>query len=299
MKLIAPDYYSRFQCIADRCRHSCCIGWEIDIDPDTCEFYRTVGGPLGEELAEKIEYGDEPHFKLAEQERCPFLDERNLCRIITELGEEALCDICADHPRFRNHFSDRTEIGLGLCCEAAAELILCNPDVVRLTTLEDNGESSGNDSSDAFFAVRDEIFSLLQNRRISSADRIDTVAVRFDAAIPNRTPAAWARIYSALERLDAEWDICLEKLAEADSLPSVLSEIELEQLAVYFVYRHLSGSTFDGTFRERLSFCLLSVRIIDAVCAVCGKSSTEIARMYSSEIEYSDENIQALLESLG
>jgi lysine-N-methylase len=34
MKLIAPDTYPEFCCIADRCRHSCCIGWEIDVDPD-------------------------------------------------------------------------------------------------------------------------------------------------------------------------------------------------------------------------------------------------------------------------
>ena len=27
-----PDYYKEFQCIADQCEHSCCIGWEIDVD---------------------------------------------------------------------------------------------------------------------------------------------------------------------------------------------------------------------------------------------------------------------------
>ena len=30
-----PDFYRDFHCIADRCSDSCCIGWEIDIDPDT------------------------------------------------------------------------------------------------------------------------------------------------------------------------------------------------------------------------------------------------------------------------
>ena len=34
MRIIAPDYYREFHCIADKCRHSCCIGWEIDIDAD-------------------------------------------------------------------------------------------------------------------------------------------------------------------------------------------------------------------------------------------------------------------------
>ena len=38
MKLIAPDYYNKFSCIADKCRHSCCVGWEIDIDENTNEY---------------------------------------------------------------------------------------------------------------------------------------------------------------------------------------------------------------------------------------------------------------------
>ena len=42
MKLYAPSYYKSFKCIADKCRHSCCIGWEIDIDDDTFEYYKTV-----------------------------------------------------------------------------------------------------------------------------------------------------------------------------------------------------------------------------------------------------------------
>ena len=41
MKLFAPSYYKDFACIADRCQHSCCVGWEIDIDPDTLAHYET------------------------------------------------------------------------------------------------------------------------------------------------------------------------------------------------------------------------------------------------------------------
>ena len=39
MKLYAPTYYKNFKCIADACEHSCCIGWEIDIDPEALEKY--------------------------------------------------------------------------------------------------------------------------------------------------------------------------------------------------------------------------------------------------------------------
>ena len=35
---VYPNYYDKFKCIANRCKHSCCIGWEIDIDEDTMEL---------------------------------------------------------------------------------------------------------------------------------------------------------------------------------------------------------------------------------------------------------------------
>ena len=35
MILRVPFYYKEFHCIADACKDSCCIGWEIDIDEET------------------------------------------------------------------------------------------------------------------------------------------------------------------------------------------------------------------------------------------------------------------------
>lgn len=42
-----PDYYPLFHCIADRCRHNCCIGWEIDVDGDSLAAYDQIGGEMG------------------------------------------------------------------------------------------------------------------------------------------------------------------------------------------------------------------------------------------------------------
>ncbi len=39
-------------------------------------------------------------FYMNEDGRCAFLNENNLCDIYIQLGEEALCDICTEHPRF-------------------------------------------------------------------------------------------------------------------------------------------------------------------------------------------------------
>lgn len=64
---------SAFHCIADRCRHNCCIGWEIDVDEDSLAAYDQIGGEMGERLHKCIDRsGEMPHFLLGEQERCRF-----------------------------------------------------------------------------------------------------------------------------------------------------------------------------------------------------------------------------------
>lgn len=100
-----PDYYPLFHCSAGRCRHNCCIGWEIDVDGDSLAAYDQIGGEMGERLHKCIDRsGEMPHFLLGEQERCPFLNGKNLCDLILYGGEGMLCQICSDHPRYRSFF---------------------------------------------------------------------------------------------------------------------------------------------------------------------------------------------------
>ena len=101
MKLYAPAYYQKFKCIADKCTHSCCVGWEIDIDKDTMLTYQHMENPYGDVIRKSIDTtGESPCFRLGEGERCPHLDDCGLCNIITHVGEAYLCHICREHPRF-------------------------------------------------------------------------------------------------------------------------------------------------------------------------------------------------------
>ncbi len=122
-KECVPDFYNLFQCLADKCSDTCCAGWEIDIDENTLQTYKNITGAFGERLIQNIEEG---HFKLSAQERCPFLNSNNLCDIYRELGENSLCAICREHPRFIEVVGDYTERGLGLCCEEVVRLLFEN-----------------------------------------------------------------------------------------------------------------------------------------------------------------------------
>ena len=313
MKLIAPDYYTKFKCIADRCKHSCCIGWVIDVDPDTLAYYHSVTGPLGERLKKGIdECGETAHFILGEGERCPFLNKSGLCDLIIGLGEDCLCQICTDHPRYRNFYSDRTEIGLGLCCEAAGELILKQQEKTTLVVLEDDGGAEELEAPDESLLVwREQLMQIVQDRSRSIEERADALLQAAEMTIPNRSLAEWADIYLELERLEADWTDRLTELKQTDlSQAPVLDtpewEVAFEQLLVYFLYRQLPFALDDGEYEGRAAFCVLSYRIIRDLCRVHAvlhgsvdlDDLVEIARQYSAEIEYSDENVEALLDAL-
>ena len=120
-----PSFYSRFTCKAGDCVHSCCVqDWEIDIDDDTAALYQSMDGPLGEEIRKAMRKNEETYYWDMKDGKCPFLNKQGLCRIVLEKGENALCDICAMHPRFFVYAGNFELAGTGLCCEKTVELLL-------------------------------------------------------------------------------------------------------------------------------------------------------------------------------
>lgn len=307
MRVISPDYYPKFRCIADKCRHSCCIGWEIDIDPATREKYRSVPGAFGQRLNESITDGEVSSFRLGENERCPMLNQSGLCDLITELGEENLCQICADHPRFRSFFTARTEIGLGLCCEEAARLILTREAPMQLITLEDDGKQASADEDQRFEAsllgLRDIMIGRMQDRTLPVLSRIDWILQQWNPRMLERETAEWVSLYRGLERLDPAWDAVLDNLQEGMTLPPETLDIAFEQFCVYMLYRHVPGAMNDGDHVSRIKLAAYSTVMLFFICGAhtlqhgtCTlEDCIEYARMYSAEIEYSEDNIAALL----
>ncbi len=310
MKETAPGYYTEFRCIADKCRHSCCIGWEIDIDEDSLARYRQVKGEIGERLASCIEENEDgAHFVLNEHERCPFLNEKGLCDIYTALGKDALCEICTEHPRFRNFFADRTEIGLGLCCEAAARLILEQSEPFSLVTLFDDGEEEESDAFEEWLTDRRAALLNMIWQAESAAKACD--ALLAETGLCFSKPADWVCRLGELERLDPTWETSLDALSQApedvweESLPAF--DLPLRNLLAYFLYRHLAGAESGREANLRVGFACLALRVVSALCVQKQRRTgqcdfadlLEFARMYSSEIEYSEDNTQELLAIWG
>lgn len=307
MKLITPEFYDRFRCTASRCRHNCCIGWEIDIDTDTFELYRNTKNSLSDRFCTCISSEAQPHFILGENERCPFLNKDNLCDIILEMGEDSLCQICSDHPRFRNLFSSRTEAGVGLCCEEACRLLLENEAPLSLHESVIDGEETDDEYEEQIFSLRDRVFSLLQDRSRTLCERTDNMLSMFGAQLPDRSIGQWAEVYLSLEQLDPEWTALLGELKDAAVENTVAErEYEYEQFIVYWLFRHFGEAVYDGDVISKIRLAVLSLRMIRAIDAlyaakhgpITKEQRAEHMRMYSAEIEYSQENLDTLYDIL-
>lgn len=179
MILRYPAYYDLFRCIADRCEDTCCAGWEIDIDDASYSRYMEVPGAFGKRLRDSIqEYGGdeadiyERHgFLLTGDMRCPFLAETGLCDLYRELGEDALCDVCANTPRNIMEYGGERELAISAGCPEAGRLIFGAVEPVSFVERETEGNLEFEESAEeimfarAIRDARDQSVCILQNRR--------------------------------------------------------------------------------------------------------------------------------------
>lgn len=294
----APMYYKKFKCIASKCRHNCCIGWEIDIDRETLERYKNVSGSVGKKLKNCIDESDETaSFILGEGERCPFLDGDNLCELYRILGEDGLCQICTDHPRFYNEYADRTELGLGLCCEEAARIIINEKESFNLVETESDGlESLFDEEELALSAKRNRLIKVVEAESIEHLIN-ETLNLFLDKGI---SQSKIGRFLSSLEKLSDERDEMLIQLENENTFRYTereSTEKAYKNILIYFLFRHFIRLSLLYGENEALFFCAFSVCVIS--CAAKGDLTLteEFARLYSSEIEYSDENTENIIRA--
>ncbi|MBO5937496.1 MAG: flagellin lysine-N-methylase [Clostridia bacterium] len=326
-----PSYCKNFRCIASKCKDNCCIGWEISIDPSSAEYYKSVSGEFGKALERNISCGDEPSFIL-QGERCPFLNKENLCDIIITLGEDKLCQICRDHPRYFEWFADIKEGGIGLSCEEAARIILGNKET--FSTYETDCDDAGcDDYEDSLYEMltfaRDEIISTLENSSPPLKERIGAVvnyAFEVQSLIDNyqfdKTPVkaqypaektapdirSFLESFSNLEPIDNNWQKYLQNIIDSSESLNEISidnnkvDLYLKNIAVYFIWRYFLKGVYDEEIISKVMLMAISVAMIKLMYkkallsgeALALENCSLLAKNYSKETEYSEENLEKI-----
>ena len=294
MKLYAPKYYQNFKCIADRCEHSCCIGWEIDIDADTYEKYKTLKGAYGSVIAQSISTEDTPHFKLEKGDRCPHLDQRGLCKIILHEGEDCLCQICREHPRFYN-YTKVAEVGIGMSCMEAARVVLTSPDYGTMVEMGDVDALFDDVDFDGA-AERRRLYEILQHDGLDYSARLAEIRREYGLCVGD--DEIWLKSISALEYLNEDHKTLFMQYA-SQRCPTG-KDAYRERALAYFIYRHCTEAMDMENFCIRLGFCMFCERLLTSLIVARGADTlqeiAELASIISEEIEYSDDNTAALME---
>lgn len=171
MKIRVPEYFKDFKCISSECEDTCCAGWGIVIDDETYKKYQKVEGPFGERLRNEIVHDAGENIFVLRGNNCPFLDEKNLCDIYKNVGEDALCYTCKQYPRYTEEFGSLREVGISLSCPEAARIILRNSKKATFELDENDEEvNSYNDINAKLYLeliqCRKIILDIIQDREI-------------------------------------------------------------------------------------------------------------------------------------
>ncbi len=274
-----PAFSRGFQCRAGACRHTCCAGWDIDVDEESAYRFMTYKGEIGAIMKRYLAEKDSGYqILLDEERRCPFLQRDGLCMLIREKGEEALCSICAEHPRFYVETEKLLLCGLGLSCEEACERFLGERDFMF-------------DLSDKDEAVS---FSELMEIGGFYCPRKDypgyPAADEFQEFIGAVRETEW---------LDPKWRTMLDGLAEKGSLRSPMrpknDAAVLNRIYQYILYRQAAFLTVKG-WNRICRFAQMNTTLIDLLSQEYD-TLKEIVRLWSEEIEYSTQNVSILINA--
>lgn len=313
MRIRKVSFYDQFSCLAGNCPDSCCKEWEVQVDPDTAKYYRSLPGQLGQRLRQVMK--DDAQFgtvMINEESRCPMWRKDGLCEIQAQLGEQALCKTCREYPRLTHDYGDFVEYTLELSCPEAARLILTAPRLPMVETEQPGGNVTDYDEDlmALLLESRDTALTLLENPELTVPEALQALLLYthhvqslidggdnspFDVRRALSTASEWVQtpdtsafltFFSQLELLNRDWG---QRLCNPHPVPW---HDGFRNFARYGIERYWlqAVSDYDLVCRGKLilSACIL-VRIL-------GGDFLEAAQTYSKEVENNIDNVDAILD---
>ncbi|MBS6334354.1 MAG: hypothetical protein KH418_10520, partial [Veillonella sp.] len=233
------------------------------------------------------------HFIFSKaQPMCPLLNEKGLCKVVLELGEEGLCDTCHMHPRFYKYIEDLELCGVGLSCEASVELLARQePMDLLLFTIEDDHNEFNSEER----LTLHNVFELL-------AFDLDPNLFKYTPKPSKQSFKELLDLYKQTEPIDENWTAQVNTLSsKLDQLiTSVQTYIQQEDMSLfnkvyqYILYRQIDMLS-DYSLESILAYAKDGTDYILIASALEGQPLKQIAR-WSQQIEYDEDNVALLLQ---
>ena len=311
MKVLKPEYYDRFRCVASRCPDSCCKEWEVQVDDGSAAYYRNLPGALGDRLRQVLRQENGEWLMTIEEGRCPMWRQDGLCRIQAELGEAALCKTCREFPRLTHDYGDFVELGLELSCPEAARCILSDGSGALVASGERSAEAEYDaEAMEVLLSTRQRMLSILSDTArpipetlvlallygYQAQGELDGAERQpFDKAAALEEAKTLAKagdfqeildFFRNLEILTPEWEALLRNPQKGDWEPRHLA------LARYLTQRYWLQAVSDYDLYSRVKMIVLSCLLVRNL----GGEILRTAQLFSKEIENDVDNVEAILE---
>ena len=326
-----PEYFERFRCIGGACPDTCCAGWEVDIDPDSAEYYKTVSGEFGERLRSHISEEDgECYFPLTNNNRCPFLNSKNLCDIYSKLGEESLCQTCTEYPRYFMDIGSYEQMDMSLSCMELGRIFYTETNKIEYIRSENDVEGDPISSEEQetlieVLSLRNRCIAVMQGSSLSFPAKMEKVralvseAQGEDPSERDRSRAFLKEDYKALtgildsmDSINCEWTEklnlykklsgSLDKLSEIDTFISENREnleLWMSKTAIYFIFRYFIDTCLDGDIEIELCLLHRSLKLIFFMLfaewihkgSVHVSDMIYVSHLFSKEVEHDDSNV--------
>ncbi len=277
-----PSYMEDFHCVGGSCPDTCCAGWIVDVDEESYYYYQTVPGKFGERLRQHLkEEGDAKYFPMTPEKRCPFLNRQNLCDIFTELGEDRLCQVCTEYPRWYTRFGYYEQQDLSLSCMEVSRLFFTAPEIRYGRAMSaDQGEGLTPAEEEALvqiLAARNEGLALLQDAEAgtlqSKLAQLRGLAEAADEGPLALEAASLQTLLEQLEKLEPlneGWEtvmqglraLCGSRTAQERTLTELRMlrespeyEAWFPRLAMYFWFRYLLDGVLQDSTDDAATIC--------------------------------------------
>ncbi len=133
---LQPELGSDFQCVAQKCALSCCVGWNVALDKETYRQYKN-DADLAQNITKKVHGISRSSQAFGTIKRnaggeCSMLTPEGLCSVQKSLGEKALSKTCGTFPRENFHFHNLNVRSFSTTCPEVARLTVASEEAMKL-----------------------------------------------------------------------------------------------------------------------------------------------------------------------
>lgn len=195
IKILSPQYMTKFKCLGAECDDTCCKFWRIDIDYETYKRYIKISDPklkylVGKYVVKKRDNENKNRyafFKLREDGYCAFLDNDGLCTFQKKCGSSFLSNVCMTYPRKQVQIEDTLERSGTVSCPEIARIMLFDEHPMEFDEFLEKAEDriitervvTSSDENLVMrpllkwlWPLREIYIEILQNREYSIKDRL-------------------------------------------------------------------------------------------------------------------------------